>query len=114
MKEKVDVGAALIKLKPNSLSNVATWQKQLQERKQEAIQTLKAEGVYVESWFHIELEGQDYLLAYMRAKDIAQAQKIAKSSPFEIDKLHKAFKENWEKGYSAKLLIDLDNSEDKF
>ncbi|MFH4280345.1 DUF6176 family protein, partial [Acinetobacter baumannii] len=58
----MDVGAALIKLKPNSLSNVEVWKKELQDRKEEAIETLKAEGVYVESWFHIELDGQDYLL----------------------------------------------------
>ena len=105
----MDVGAALIKLKPNSLSNVETWKKELQDRKEEAIETLKAEGVYVESWFYIELDGQDYLLAYMRANDIAHAQKVAKTSPFDIDKIHKKFKENWEKGYPAKLLIDLDN-----
>ena len=102
----MDVGAVLIKLKPDSLSNVDKWKKELQERKNEAIQTLIAEGVYVESWFHIELEGQDYLLAYMRANDISHAQKIAKTSPFDIDKVHKKFKENWEKGYKATLLID--------
>ena len=106
----MDVGAVLIKLKPDSLSNVDKWKKELQERKNEAIQTLIAEGVYVESWFHIELEGQDYLLAYMRANDISHAQKIAKTSPFDIDKVHKKFKENWEKGYKATLLIDLENS----
>ena len=105
----MDVGAALIKLKPNSLSNVEAWKKELQDRKEEAIETLKAEGVFVESWFYIELDGQDYLLAYMRANDIAHAQKVAKLSPFDIDKIHKKFKENWEKGYPAKLLIDLDN-----
>ena len=105
----MDVGAALIKLKPNSLSNVEAWKKELLERKEEAIETLKAEGVYVESWFHIELDGQDYLMVYMRANDIAQAQKIAKTSPFDIDKVHNKFKENWEKGYAAKLLIDLEN-----
>lgn len=105
----MDVGAALIKLKPNSLSNVDAWKAELLERKEEAIETLKAEGVYVESWFHIELDGQDYLLAYMRANNIAEAQKIGKNSSFDIDKVHKKFKENWEKGYSLKLLIDLEN-----
>lgn len=106
----MDVCAALIKLKPDSLSNINTWKQELKDRKEEAIQTLKAEGVYIESWFHIELEGQDYLLAYMRADDIAHAQNVAKTSPFDIDKVHKKFKENWEKAYSAKLLIDLENT----
>lgn len=105
----MEVGAALIKLKSNSLSKVDAWKKELQGRKEEAIETLKAEGVYVESWFHIELDGQDYLLAYMRANDITHAQEVAKTSIFDIDKVHQKFKENWEKGYSAKLLSDLEN-----
>lgn len=34
---------------------------------------------------------------------------IAKTSPFDIDKVHKKFKENWGKEYSVKLIIDLEN-----
>ena len=34
--------------------------KELNERKDEAIETLRAEGVHVESWFHLELEGQGF------------------------------------------------------
>lgn len=106
----MDVGATLIKLKPNTFSSVEDWKKEIQARKDEAIQTLEAEGVYIESWFHIELDGEDYLLAYMRANDISAAQKIAKTSPFNIDQMHKKFKETWEKKYPARLLIDLENN----
>ena len=105
----MDVGAVLIRLKPNSMSNVAAWQAELNARKNEAIETLKSEGVFVESWFHVELEGQDYLIAYMRAEDIAKAQQIGRESSFPIDAMHKAFKQNWEKGYKANLLVDLEN-----
>lgn len=45
----------------------------------------------------------------MRANDITHAQEVAKTSIFDIDKVHQKFKENWEKGYSAKLLSDLEN-----
>ena len=55
----MDVGAALIKLKPNTWSKVKTWQQQFEQRKVEAIETLQAEGVTVESWFHVQIEGQD-------------------------------------------------------
>ncbi|SDB82462.1 DUF6176 family protein [Acinetobacter boissieri] len=106
----MDVGAVLIKLKPNTLSNVNEWKENIQARKEEAVQTLKAEGVCVESWFHIELDGQDYLLAYMRANDIAQAQNVAKTSTFDIDQMHKKFKDCWERKYTATLLIDLENN----
>ena len=106
----MDVGAALIKLKPNTESKVKAWQQQLQQRKAEAIETLQAEGVKVESWFHIQIEGQDYLMAYMRAVDLAKAQQIAKTSPFEIDQVHQQFKRDcWEKVTPATLLLDLDD-----
>lgn len=108
----MDVGAALIKLKPNTWSKVEDWQQQLEQRKVEAIETLQAEGVTVESWFHIQIEGQDYLIAYMRAVDLVKAQQMAKTSPFEIDQVHQQFKRAcWEKVISATLLLDLDNNE---
>ncbi|WP_286944094.1 DUF6176 family protein, partial [Acinetobacter sp. UBA6526] len=47
----MDVGAVLIKLKPNMQARVEAWQQEIQLRKAEAIQTLQAEGVTVESWF---------------------------------------------------------------
>lgn len=106
----MDVGAVLIRLKPDTLDHVEAWKKELNERKDEAIETLRAEGVHVESWFHLELEGQDYLLVYMRADDIAQAQQIGRNSHFPIDQVHKQFKNNWAKVFPAKLLLDLENN----
>ena len=70
-----DVGAVLIQLKLDSMANVEAWQKELNVRKDEAIETLKAEGVFVESWFHVELEGRDYLIGPV-IPAIAQADKI--------------------------------------
>ena len=107
----MDVGAVLIKLKANSMANVEAWQQELNARKDEAIETLKAQGVYVESWFHVQLEGQDYLIAYMRGVDIPRAQQIGRESSFPIDQMHKQFKQNWEKGYRATLLVDLENTQ---
>ena len=107
----MDIGAALIKLKPNTATNVEAWRAELEQRKDEAIETLKAEKVFIESWFHVELEGDDYLMVFMRAKDIAYAQQVGKNSQFDIDKVHKQFKSNWAKVYPAKLLIDLENDE---
>lgn len=108
----MDVGAVLIKLKTNTLVNVEAWRQEIEQRKAEAIQTLQAEGVKVESWFQLELDGNNYLLAYMRANDIAHAQQIARNSSFEIDKVHKQFKQNWERVIPAKLLVDLENNDE--
>lgn len=105
----MDIGAVLIKLKPNTLDRVDSWKNELNQRKQEAIETLRAEHVFIESWFHVALDGQDYLIAYMRAEDIARAQEIGKKSQFPIDQIHKSFKQNWENVIPATLLVDLDN-----
>ncbi|NAS09114.1 DUF6176 family protein [Acinetobacter haemolyticus] len=105
----MDVGAVLIKLKQDSLINVEAWKREIEQRKDEAIQTLQAEGVTIESWFHLELDGNNYLIAYMRANDIAHAQQVARNSTFEIDKVHKQFKQNWERVIPANLLVDLEN-----
>ncbi|MDQ9834111.1 hypothetical protein RFY41_13950 [Acinetobacter soli] len=43
------------------------------------------------------------------ARDIQHAQQVAKTSTFEIDAIHKKFKENWDRVYPAKLLVDLEN-----
>ncbi|MBC9229952.1 hypothetical protein HI850_011505 [bacterium SPL81] len=87
----MDVGAVLIKLKQDTLANVDAWK--------------------IESWFHLELDGNNYLLAYMRANDIAHAQQVARKSPFEIDKVHKQFKQNWQRVIPATLLVDLENND---
>lgn len=109
----MDVGAVLIKLKTNTQAEVEAWQQEIEKRKAEAIQTLQAEGVTVESWFQLELNGENYLLAYTRAKDIAQAQQVAKNSSFEIDRYHQQFKQHWEQVIPTRLLIDLENNDEK-
>ncbi|MBJ8441282.1 DUF6176 family protein [Acinetobacter junii] len=105
----MDVGAVLIKLKQDTLANVDAWKIEIEQRKDEAIQTLKAEGVTIESWFHLELDGNNYLIAYIRSHDIGHAQQVARNSSFEIDKVHKQFKQNWERIIPATLLVDLEN-----
>ncbi len=64
----------------------------------------------VESWFLLSLEDGDYLLAYMRADDMARAQEAAKRSAHAIDALHQQFKrDTWIPGSirSGELLVDL-------
>ena len=97
MQSKVDVGAVLIQLKPNRKNELKAWQQELNARKLEAIETLKAEGVFVESWFYLEIKGKDFLMAFMRAENIVKVQQIARNSAFAIDAVHRTFKQNWEK-----------------
>ena len=103
----MDVGAVLIQLKPNRKHELKAWQQALNSRSNEAIETLKAEGVCVDSWFYVNLEDKDFLIAYMRAENIAKAQEVARESEFAIDAVHRAFKQTWEKVYPTELLLDL-------
>ena len=107
----MDIGAVIIQLKPNTIKNVESWKNEINRRKIEALETLVAEDVHIESWFCFELNNQYYLMAYMRATDIAKAQAIGRQSIFSIDVVHKAFKQNWEKVIPMQLLLDLENED---
>lgn len=84
----MDIAAGLVKLRPGSKASVEAWRDTLQERREEALATLVAEGVEVESWFEIRIDGEDYLMWYMRAYSMEKAWQVATSSQHEIDAYH--------------------------
>jgi hypothetical protein len=89
---------------------VQEWAEFLHEHRAEAIETLANEGVHVESWFALMLEGKHYLLCYMRADSMTHAQAVADRSTNVVDTHHRRFKEDtWMRGRGAvgRLLIDL-------
>ncbi len=106
----MDVVATLIELKPRSSDAVEHWAKYVEEHRTAAVETLRAEGVSIESWFSISLNGKEYLLCYMRAESIHAAQEVATRSESAVDRHHREFKENaWVKGsrVNGRLLVDL-------
>ena len=106
----MDVVAGVIELKPNSMEHVENWAATINERIDEAIATLRDEGVQLESWFHLTLDGKDYLLSYMRAESMEEAVKAVEKSEHDIDSFHNEFKKTtWLKGTKARLLVDLNN-----
>jgi len=106
----MEIIAGIIELKPNSLERVGEWAKKINGRIEEAVATLQNEGVQIESWFHLSLDGKDYLLSYMRVDSSQQAQYAAQHSEHEIDAYHQQFKKDtWASGTRARLLIDLVN-----
>lgn len=107
----MEVAAGLIELKPDSLEQVETWAKTINERLDEALATLQDEGVELESWFHISLAEKDYLLFYMRTESLQQAHETAEQSQHDIDAFHQTFKKTWLGSTRAKLLVDLVNDE---
>ena len=111
----MDVTACLIKLKENSGDRVSEWASSINRRRDEALATLRAEGVEVESWFRLSLNGENYLLCYMRSANTERAQQIAKVSLREIDAYHQQFKRDlWVRGSvtELQLLVDLSGQMD--
>lgn len=106
----MDVVAKIIPLKPKSSRRVREWAETLNSRRDEALETLRDEGVEIESWFQFTLDGKDYLIGYMRAESIAIASDVVKTSEHPIDAYHQQFKQDtWDRGnmIDAELMVDL-------
>ncbi|MFY8017088.1 MAG: DUF6176 family protein [Inhella sp.] len=113
----MEVGCAVIELKPGSSSQVTDWAQYLNDHMAEALATLAHEGVTVESWFRVNLQGQDYLIATMRAADLQAAHAVVHTSTSALDAFHQAFKKaTWGSRIPAELLVDLSRipDEEKF
>lgn len=99
-----------IKLKPNSLEKVREWAKSINERKSEALVSLKDEEVILETVFLDQTVEGDFLISVMKAGSFDEASKTARSSLHEIDKFHQKFKEEtWESLNTLEVLVDLEN-----
>jgi hypothetical protein len=97
-----------IKLKPNSLDKVHEWAAELNQRKDEALATLRDESIFIESFFLEKASDGDYLIAYIRAESLEQSQEAVKKSTHAIDAYHQAFKKAcWESGERLETLVDL-------
>lgn len=98
-----------IKLKPNSLEKVREWQRTINERKDEALATLRDEGIILEMAFLDQADEGDYLIYIVKAENFEKAKAVVEKSLHEIDKFHQNFKdETWEDGKRLEQLIDLD------
>jgi pyruvate-formate lyase-activating enzyme len=99
-----------IKLKANSLEKVREWAKVMNERKDEALATLRDEGVVFECAFLDRTGEGDFLIYLMKAESFAKAREAVQKSIHSIDEFHQNFKrETWDGGKKLELLIDLEN-----
>jgi hypothetical protein len=106
----MDVSARLIELKPGTEERVRQWAAFLSRHRDEANETLRNEGVDIESWFEVALDGKRYLLCYIRAASIQEAEAVAGRSTSAVDEYHQQFKvDTWVRGRGAagRPLIDL-------
>lgn len=94
-----------IKTKVNTdlLDEVRAWFQTLKERLNETMETLKNEGVLVESAF-LDKQGDDvYLIYYLKAHDIDKAYEIFEKSTSSIDSY---FKECWKKYCKGRVVLE--------
>jgi hypothetical protein len=107
-KSMSEVICVKIKLKPGSLKRVHAWAEEINRRKPEALTTLFAEGISIESAFLDISSDGDFLIYYMRAKNFEKAREIFRHSKHSIDAYHKQFRNDaWEEKKSLELLLDL-------
>lgn len=86
----MEYASGLIKLKPGSEGKVDEWRRTMTSRLDEAAATLQDEDVQVESWFTLEMEGDKFLLWYLRAKSIKRVFQVLHELKHPIDRYHVA------------------------
>lgn len=97
-----------VRLKPGTLPQVREWAAHIGAHREEALATLAAEGVSIESVFLDSTEAGDYLVYYMRAGSHERAREVAQASVAAIDRYHQAFKRaTWAGVQPLELLVDL-------
>jgi hypothetical protein len=105
---QMETSCVAIELLPGSVEKVQEWGDFLRTNRDEALQSLKNEGVTVESAFVVNIDGRDYLIGYMRASNMHSAHQAAKDSTLNVDAYHQAFKKAfWGKTYKGTPISDL-------
>lgn len=98
-----------IRLKPNSIEKVREWAKTLNERKTEALATLRDESIILETVFLDQTTEGDFLIYVMKAESFERAKEAVQKSVHPIDEYHQNFKrECWADGRRLETLLDLD------
>jgi hypothetical protein len=99
-----------IKLKPNSIEKAREWARVLNERKDEALATLRDESVVLEMAFLDQTGEGDFLIYLMKAESFETEKEAARKSVHAIDEFHRNFKrETWTERKELEILIDLEN-----
>jgi Family of unknown function (DUF6176) len=91
------------KINPDSLDEVRVWFKTLKTRQEETMETLKNEGVLVESVFLDKHDNGIYLIYYLKAEDVDKAYEVFDKSTSSIDVY---FKECWKKYCKGRIVLE--------
>ncbi len=81
-----------VQIREHCLEYVKNWFSELNHRKDEVLESLKNEGIIVESAFLDKVNDSYFLIYYIKSKDIKKALEIFASSSLPIDNF---YKKNW-------------------
>lgn len=99
-----------IKIREENLNDIRNWFATLNNRAEEVLQTLEAEGIIIESVFLDKQDTDYYLIYYIKAKNLAYAREVADKSNFPIDKFHRdCFKKFCNERYTLEPLANFQN-----
>jgi hypothetical protein len=84
-----DVLLSKQKIKSGKTARLKEWMAEIQTREDEAIETLKHEGMHSEAAFLQRTEDGDFLVYYMEADDMDHVFEAYKQSDHEIDHEHR-------------------------
>jgi hypothetical protein len=109
----MSVRCVRIKLAEGGYQRAKAWAAEISRRKPEAVATLKQEGVTIESVFFERVAESDYLVYYMRARDMTQALAAGRSINDDLQQYHRRFqRETWVDVKPLELLLDLNLDDD--
>lgn len=75
---------------PGKTQRLRDWYNELETRKNESLETLQNEGVLREAAFILETDHGDLLAVFIEVDDMEQANEAFFSSPYQIDREHRA------------------------
>jgi hypothetical protein len=105
-----------IQLQFDKLEKTMEWANELNTRKEEVYETLRAEGIYLEYVFiDMKNEKEGELIYFIKVEDIAKNKEAIDNSTFTIDIYHKAYKkEAWGEAKELKQLLGFERLEEYF
>ena len=74
---------------PGKSERLRDWYRELEQRRDEAFQTLDNEGIRQEVAFILNTEHGELLAVFIEVEDMDKANEAFFSSPFEVDRKHK-------------------------
>ena len=97
-----------IRLKPGCLDQARTWGTEINSRRDDALATLRDEGITLECAF-LDCTGEEaYLIYIIRGENLRHAKMVTEQSTHAIDAYHRNFKETcWAERQPLEQLIEL-------